>query len=271
MGLAAGHGACPTSCSWAWTRTYCLSAQIDPKLVITFFVKFEEYECTLSASDSRTEEEDRVLSSLRVFLDYIRKNYRQTLARISSLVSHGEITFELLYAILVPGTVVLRRCPVTLETRAMRLASATKGTSQCGPYYALLLAGLEASAGENDASADAEVGWDEERASGTGVRFGFAETNVTLRYFAGVHKVHKLACFPIEFHPQRESVREMLVTRGRRWAAHAGVSHVHYKGTAIRREWGNDGELKIRRYTVKSRVMIDKSTCSVLFWGGLGS
>ena len=94
MGLAAGHGACPTSCSWAWTRTYCLSAQIDPKLVITFFVKFEEYECTLSASDSRTEEEDRVLSSLRVFLDYIRKNYQQTPARLSTCFSSTSIAAE---------------------------------------------------------------------------------------------------------------------------------------------------------------------------------
>ena len=43
----------------------------------------------------KPEEEDRVVSSLRVFLDYIGKNYRQTLARISSLVSHSEITLEL--------------------------------------------------------------------------------------------------------------------------------------------------------------------------------
>ena len=49
----------------------------------------------------------------------MRKNYRQTLARIASLVSHGEITFDLLYAILVPGTVIVRRCPTTRETRAV--------------------------------------------------------------------------------------------------------------------------------------------------------
>ena len=125
--------------------------QLEPKTLITFFPKFEEHERTLASQDKLTEEESRVLASLSVFLDYIRKNYRQTLARIASLVEHSEITFDLLYAILVPGTIFLRRDPITRETRAMRLVTASKGQNSCGPYYSLCLAGLEASAGDDDA------------------------------------------------------------------------------------------------------------------------
>ena len=204
-----------------------------------------------------TEEDTRVLASLRVFLSYIHENYRQTLARIASLTAHGDITFDLLYAVLIPDSIILYRCPITRETRAMRLVVANLAYNQCGPYYALYLMGLEALAAD-DSTEDSmeEIGWGEDDGTrrGSGPRFGYEETRISLDHFDGVRKIHSLSAFPIQYHPEAARVRATLVSRGRRWAALSGVHHVQYSGTAIMREHG----LKLRRFAVKSRVMIDK-------------
>ena len=228
--------------------------------MVAFVPRFEQYERALTAAAEPTEEDTRVLASLRIFLPYIRENYRQTLARIASLTAHGEITFDLLYAVLIPGSIILRRCPITRETRAMRLVAANLAYNQCGPYYALYLAGLEASpAGDSAEDSTEEIGWeaDDGTRRGKGPRFGYEVTRVSLTHFAGVQQIHSLSSFPIQYHPEAARVHATLVSRGRRWAALAGVHHVQYSGTAIMREW-DQHELKLRRFAVKSRVMIDK-------------
>ena len=101
-------------------------------MLITYMPRFEEYETKLKSRTDRSEEDDRVLQSLGVLLAYMRKNYKKTLARIASLTENREITFDLLYAILVPGTIVVRRCFVTREIRAMKLLRAEKFVNSCG-------------------------------------------------------------------------------------------------------------------------------------------
>ena len=180
---------------------------------------------------------------------------------------HGEIIFDLLYAILIPGSIILHRCPATRETRAMRLLLASRGVTRCGdPYYALYLSGLEASTA-NDKTEDpkAEIGWGEDDGarSSKGPRFGYGTTRVTLAHFEGAQEIHSLSAFPLQYHPEAAQVRATLVSRGRRWAALSRVHHVQYYGTGIQRE-RDQGELRLRRFAVKSRVMIDKGELSLI-------
>ncbi|RDX40257.1 hypothetical protein OH76DRAFT_1490451, partial [Lentinus brumalis] len=96
-----------------------------------------QYEKALR-SKGRTPEEEHVLATLTVLMDYLRKDYRSTLAKIASLKASGEITFDLLYAILVPRTILVTECPVTGEPRALQLLSASKyETSLCSLYVLL--------------------------------------------------------------------------------------------------------------------------------------
>ena len=92
-----------------------------------------------------------MLKSLGVLLAHMRKHYKQTLARIASLVGNQEITFDLLYAILLPGTVIIRRCPVTRETRALKLLASYQCTNGCGQkYWSLDCEYLEFATGEDE-------------------------------------------------------------------------------------------------------------------------
>ncbi|TBU51690.1 P-loop containing nucleoside triphosphate hydrolase protein [Dichomitus squalens] len=234
--------------------------KLDPKMLITYMPRFEEHERELSSRTVRTEEDDRVLKSLGVLLAYLRKNYKQTLARIASLTKNHEITFDLLYAVLIPGTIVIRRCPVTRETRAMKLLRAEKYVNNCGQeYWQLECDGLECAADEDGEDED-DVGWNDDE-SKRSRRFGMSETTSQIRWFPGVEKINTLSVFPIEYHPDPSALKAVLLERARRWVSLCGVHHVHYKGTAARHEWVS-GDLKLKRYGIRSRVMIDKAGLS---------
>ena len=117
---------------------------MDPQLLIAFFPQFEAYERALQGKDTaRTPEDEHVLSTVSVLLDYLRKDYRGTLARIANLTEHKEITFDMLYAILVPRTVVITECPTTGEPRALRLLSATKMENALFAAYILLCESID--------------------------------------------------------------------------------------------------------------------------------
>ncbi len=199
--------------------------------------------------------------SLRILLEWIRSNYRQTLARISSLVSHGEITFDLLYAILLPGTIIVRRCPTTRETRAIRLSSAQKLVNSCGQqFYALNCEGLEEMVDEvEDENTDNSIGWsDDDLAARSGARFGFVGTRAVVNYFDGVEKINTLSAFPIQYHPDPEGLTALLLARARKWASMSGVHHMHCRGTAGRWEYVGNNQ-KLCKYSVSPPSFLPSS------------
>ena len=200
-----------------------------------------------------------MLKSLGVLLAHMRKHYKQTLARIASLVGNQEITFDLLYAILLPGTVIIRRCPVTRETRALKLLASYQCTNGCGQkYWSLDCEYLEFATGE-DEDAEQDIGWGDNTAQP--VRFGMLEAGAQIHGFDGVEKICSLSAYPIEFFPNPAALKAMLLERARKWVSLCGVHHVYYQGNTGRYEWVS-GNLKLRRYSVRSRIMVDKVSFS---------
>lgn len=183
----------------------------------------------------------------------MRNNYSRTLSRIASLLSHGEITFELLYTLLLPGALIVHRCPVTGETRVLRLLHSSKTKSLNGTMcYELLCEGLEeAIVDRHHATSSWSDGGhiSDAVASISRARFGFAKHTLYIMVFDGVQKIDTLGAFPLQHHPDSETLTSRLITRAQRWAALCGMHHVHYHGTSFRRETMGVGD-RLGRYTV---------------------
>ena len=81
--------------------------QLDPLLLLAFLPKFEKYQENLKRKTARTAQESHVLTTVGVLIDYLRKDYAATLAKVANLTAHGEITFDTLFAIFVPHTTVV--------------------------------------------------------------------------------------------------------------------------------------------------------------------
>ncbi|KAI0366558.1 P-loop containing nucleoside triphosphate hydrolase protein [Pilatotrama ljubarskyi] len=241
--------------------------ELDPHLLLAFFSKFEEYEKQLRAK-TRTQHDDYVLTTLGVLLNYLRKDYSATLAKIANLTSHGEITFELLYAILIPRTIIVTECPVTGETRALQLRAARtmnfgSGKSHC--VWRLLCESIdsleEAIHGRNvnaDAPSSAPRTSATQRIPAIGEKtYGRVESIIYIEPFSGTKKINTLAAYPLKYSTDPQALENMLLERGRKWASLKGVHHVHYQGTAGFRV-GTNVTQTIIKYNVDSRIMVDR-------------
>ena len=227
--------------------------QLDPLLLISFFPQLEKYEEKLRFVISRTEDEEKMLEGLTTLLDWLRTNYRTTLSTIANLTAHGEITFDLLYGILVPRTILVTRDGATGELRCLRLLTAR--VENCGGderRYVLSCEGVEMADptkdpvkssdetddddddnGSDDDSDDSNELKDQTSAfRAVGRAFGKHVSNIYLREFGGTQKINRLSAYPISYHPDPEGLKAALIKRGRKWASLNGVHHVYYHGLA---------------------------------------
>lgn len=232
-------------------------------MLIAFFPQFEQYEKELRLKDqARTPEEKHILPTVSVLLEYLRKDYRATLAKIANLTAHGEITFDLLYAILVPRTILVTECPITGEPRALQLLSATRVDAGMCSVYTLLCESIDSTAEgthpgkANDntqspsttrdrithlrraarrgtAGSNGSVAQSASISGPQAVRsFGRVQSRVVIMSFMGTEKINSLEAFPIRYHRDPEGLKAALLERGSKWASLKGIHHVHYKGTA---------------------------------------
>ena len=204
--------------------------QLNPELFVTFMPQFQAYQDDLRAKPKATEEDIHVATTVDVLIDYLRKDYRTTIASIQNLSFHCEITFDLLYAILVPRTIMVTTNPVTKELQAFQLASTNKICLGSGvPAYELVLEGIDV----DDAATNIKA-------------FARTQTRIIMTSFKGAIKITTLDAYPIQYHPEEARIREILLARGRKWTKFAhGIHHMYYNGTGAYRKDG-----KVIKYDV---------------------
>ena len=222
---------------------------------------------------------EKTSAAFSALLCWLRENYQNTLASLKELLAHNEITFDLLYGILIPNTVLVARDGATGELRALRLISFSHNSEE----YVLNCEGLEAADARKDATAshgrgdrygdgdsdedddysdeedysmdenEDDEGFDEDRTKqGAPQRaaqraFGMSSRSIRLRAFDGTQKINKLSVFPMKYHSNPSHLRADLIKRGRKWASLCGVYHVYYNGLGGRQ--GCNGYVK---YNVSS-------------------
>ena len=214
---------------------------MEPELFLGFLPAFEEYRNKLAASKNATEEDKYVLASVQILIDYLHKDWKRTIANIRNLTSHGEITYEFLYAVFVPRTIVITRCPSSNELRALEVVTASQVVTLGGAFMDLTLESIDL-VDENDNTA----------------RFGRVRSRVTIPMFKGTLPINSLDAYPIKYHPTPDELRKVLLDRGRKWATLCEVHHMHYKGTAAIRI-----NSKMVKYNLNSRIMVDRGTSVV--------
>jgi hypothetical protein len=215
---------------------------MEPEIFLGFLPAFEEYRDKLVASKKTATDEDKyVLASVQVLIDYLHKDWKRTIATIRNLTSHGEITFDLLYAVFVPRTIVITRCPSSNELRALEVVTAAQVCTMSGMFMDLTLESIDM-VDEHDGT----------------TRFGRVRSRVTIPMFKGTVPINSLDAYPIKYHPTPDELRKVLLDRGRRWAALCEVHHMHYTGTAAIR-----ANSKMVKYNLNSRIMVDRGMSNV--------
>ncbi|KAJ7271488.1 hypothetical protein C8J57DRAFT_285425 [Mycena rebaudengoi] len=213
--------------------------ELEPEIFLTFHRGFIEYRDALVAKKRRTEQETNIISSVNTLLSFLATDYRSTLATIERLTSHGEITFDLLYSILVPRSIVVARCAVTGLERLFKLVFFTRTAVEGVPVYQLSLEAVDLV----------------DRPATQTVTVGRVSTSIFIPYFRGAVRIDSLDAYPLKYHPAEAQLRETITKRGQKWVGLIGVHHMQYDGVAALK-YGT----KLHRHNVKGRVMVDRAT-----------
>lgn len=159
----------------------------------TEFIKYME-KCDIEAT---TKKHMQVLHGVLV------QEIGEKIKDFEDYVMNGVITFDCLWMIFQPSTVVISEHTGAIS--AFELVEANYGESlNNGKTLDLELT---------------EVEWD-------GKAFGRCRDQTSVPCFTGTRRITSLRAFPLEFHEDREELENQLITRGRKFEALAGN---HYK------------------------------------------
>lgn len=157
-----------------------------------------------------------MLSSVELLNNTIAADYRLTLAKFNRLTSHGEITFDLLYAILVPGELMVATCAMTGLPRLFELVSWTRVSIDGKNMYQLNLESIDLI----------------DRPLTKGVVAGRVQTTILIRAVRGTVRIDSLDVYPLRYHQDQKNLRDAIMKRGEKWVKFIGLHHMQYEGIA---------------------------------------
>lgn len=243
------------------TDDACGSIQLWAQLLQAFFPQLQEHALSLRDKRDGSEDDDLYLSHLKFLISFVKKEHASTLKEIAKLLILEEITYELLWAILLPRTIIYTECPTTGEPLAVRLINAGEVTDQDTNRRSWRLYAEYIDYNSQFHSPDVSEGTP---------KFGFASVRheLKIRHFEGPVKISSLSSFPLKCHPRCDELEDKLIARGKKWSSLQGVHHKYYKAAAASSSRGKifvSDSLLDFVFThsisdkVDSRVMIDWS------------
>jgi hypothetical protein len=149
-----------------------------------------------------TERAGKAKDHLEILHSLLKEELKDVIKALEDYVVHGVTTYLHLWVIFQPGAVVYTRSGGT--PKAITFYSGEYTKTDCGPCYQLCLE---------------PVGW-------AGKTFGRGTEYINIFSFTGTRTISALTAFPLSFHPEKETVRNALIQRGKKYEALAGY---HYK------------------------------------------
>ncbi|KAK7452678.1 hypothetical protein VKT23_012079 [Stygiomarasmius scandens] len=212
--------------------------ELDPEIFLTFLEEFITYRDNLVEKKNKSELDKYVLSSVDVLLDSLHSDYQNTIRTIQRLKAHREITYDELYAILVPRSILVARCAVTGLPLLFKLTSWTRVTVENIPCFELRVEALDLV----------------DKTVSQSIAVGRIETTIFIKKFKGTIPIDTLDIYPIQYHPEPALLRDTVIKRGKKWIGMVGVHHKEYDGVA-----GYKCNNRLVRQTVTGRIMIDRA------------
>ncbi|KAI9769842.1 MAG: hypothetical protein M1840_003836 [Geoglossum simile] len=198
---------------------------VHPALLVNFLPQLKAYQTIHSMESS--------IQHLRLLIQYITDHYNAEIKRFNTLLEEGKISFDLLWILFQPNTVVHTTCPGSDQPRYFKFDSGQMEASSQGECFFKL---------------------DCRYFDYDGKVFGEVEIPLGIPQFRGVKKINTLNVFPLKYHEQVEELKDTLVARGQKFISLMGMHHRYYKGIAFVKR--NDRRVK---FYVESRIMIDAS------------
>lgn len=174
---------------------------------------------------------------LKVLVKYLDKDYAKIKNSLYPMLKSGIITFDFLWALWKPNTLVYSTSDDTGDDpRVFKVSFAGKAsTLLSGSWYF-----VEGKCLEFD-----------------GKKFGHGTLAQEVQEFQGTRKITSLPVYPLKYHKDELNVRQALIERGKKFVELAGAHFKAYSGVAyMKRKKGSVVKFHIQQ----SRIMVDPAT-----------
>ncbi|KAA1473222.1 P-loop containing nucleoside triphosphate hydrolase protein [Dentipellis sp. KUC8613] len=208
-----------------WTR---MPVKFPRDELLAFVPSFAQFVSELRETQDKTEAQAEEQTHVAFFLDFIAKEYSQTFATISDLRKAEQMSFNLIWSLLVPGSILYTRCETTGKPWAVRLTSISLTEGYGALHWAL---GCE------------YVNFERSEP-------GLSDRTLSIPYFTGVKRITDLAAYPLDLVPNHEKLIQELKERGRKRWSLRDWCHKWYDGIAY----------YSKKFSVQSRIILDMET-----------
>ncbi|EKM59476.1 uncharacterized protein PHACADRAFT_249997 [Phanerochaete carnosa HHB-10118-sp] len=161
-----------------------------------FFHCRKQLRAKLEEENAREMPDGTIVEAIETALEFIDEDLGSTIADFDVLVNQGQITYHLLWALFPPNTYV---------------RSFHRGTEQEFVAYGRQFA-YQCTMMGNFGDIRCDI------VSNDGKSFGVSEEHGKINEFPGTRLILELPCYPLEFHPEKEKLREHAVRRGKQYA-----------------------------------------------------
>jgi len=179
---------------------------------------------------SKAKEGDQGIEHLDLLIRYLQRHFASTIGSLPHLLEHGEITYDLLWALFPPNSIVYTTCIYSEQPKCLAYDHGEDKMIKDQKYFVLSGRYLDFD----------------------GKRFGEVSGGTAIADFHGARNITTLESFPIKYHHDKEELESMLIERGRRFASLRGIHRCAYDGLAHKKVQGKPIKL-----TVKGRIMVD--------------
>jgi hypothetical protein len=177
--------------------------QISPELL---FYAREQLFSRKEEEKKKDEPNQNLINDIGTALRFIQEDFGGLLQNLDSLLEKDEITFDLLWTIFPPKTLVIAtNHELTHQPQALNLTSGSYGKQENGARYYQVSGNIITHDGED---------------------FGYGSLDIIIDQFEGAKSLTALSVFPFKYHQDHESLRKDLIARGRKYLSLIREGHV---------------------------------------------
>lgn len=175
-------------------------------------------------------ESDKETQHLDLLIRFLQDHYASIIKTLPKLLERGEMTFDLLWTLFPPNTVVYTSCVYSEEPKCLVFDFGEERTLKKGKFYVLQCRYLDFN----------------------GKLLGEVVSNLLIPEYRGAKAISSLESYPLKYHLEMAKVKSELIERGRRFASLKGIHHTAYQGLAHQKRKGEPF-----KFSVKGRIMVD--------------
>ncbi|KAJ6601315.1 P-loop containing nucleoside triphosphate hydrolase protein [Mycena vulgaris] len=189
----------------------------------------------LEAEEAKPEPDSTLIADISTALQFIEEDYAETIGDFR-LLARNEISYELLWVIFPPNTLVYRYHTYTEQGQILLARTFEYSRREDGSFYADIACDVI----NNDGSS-----------------FGLARESIELNSFRGARRIQDLILFPVEYHSDKEGVCAHALARGKKFVGLEEHTYREISGAAMKETMNSQYETRKYKFSTHGRVMID--------------